>query len=255
MRKTRISEVWVTFVLAPAAIGAVTGWLVGASRSPVVATVVPLVFGLLGGIGFGAVGKLFASASIVQRILSSPTVQSLDEHVRNAIKSEAIDREGSRPVAAFLSTGVIAFCVFFYAGAQFGIASRVPAYNPLLRAFSNTPLRSYEAAALHKLRLVLQANGVAKDHYDAILSDVFLPIFIKYPEVGNTPGSGPPPAPNGKSDTATAGADQNTRTDHSPRVKDDRYHDFMDAIRKIYSADKLGIESNVDSPIIPAPRA
>ena len=103
------------------------------------------------------------------------------------------------------------------------------------------------------MRLVLLANGVAKDHYDAILSDVFVPIFVKYPEVGRAPEA--PAPPGGWEGAASAQANQNTRSDHSPRVKDNRYHDFMDAIQKIYSADKLGIESNVDSPIIPAPRA
>ena len=44
------------FLAVPAAIGYVTGWLAGGSQSPITATVLPLVFGLLGVVGFGAVG-------------------------------------------------------------------------------------------------------------------------------------------------------------------------------------------------------
>lgn len=165
------------YLLVPVAVGWLTGWLVGASQSPVVGTTIPLVFGLLTAVGFGVVGAVVRRSSIVDAVRSV----ELSDDIKSKIEDEI--RAGITPTTTiFASVGVIVFCIFFYIGTLEGIAQRVPTYPPLAETFETITLEPEEISHLYILRMTLASRGVGLDEYNSVINDLCKPIITrKYP--------------------------------------------------------------------------
>lgn len=162
----------VAYLLVPVAVGWITGWLVGQSQSPIVGTTIPLVFGLLTAVGFGAVGAILRKSAVVDALRA----MDLSDDIKERIESEV--RAGTSPsTAVFAAVGVLIFCGFFYLGTQQGIARRVPTYPPLTETFNNLTLDPIEAAGLYRLRMSMISKGVTVDEYNIMMNDVFKPVF------------------------------------------------------------------------------
>ncbi|MCX7004766.1 MAG: hypothetical protein NTV22_16045 [bacterium] len=164
----------IAYMMVPVAVGWLTGWLVGSSQSPVVATIIPLIFGLLTAIGFGVVGSILRKSSIFGAIRAIDMSEDIKKRIECEIRAGV-----SHGTALFVSVGVIVFCITFYVGALQGIARRVPTYPPLMETFHNISLEPQETALLYKLRMSLAAKGVTIDNYLAIMNDVLKPILNK----------------------------------------------------------------------------
>lgn len=162
----------VAYLLVPVAVGSLTGWLVGSSQSPVVGTVIPLIFGLLTAIGFGAVGAILRKSAILDAVRAA----DLSDDITEKLESEI--RAGISPsTTLFAAFGVIVFCISFYVGVDHGIARRVPKYPPLAEMFPNISLEPEESAILYNLRMSLAGRNVSTDEYVMTMSDVIRPIL------------------------------------------------------------------------------
>lgn len=70
-------------------IGDLFGWIIGASKSPIAATVAPLVFGLLGSVVFASVYKVAVSADAVAVAKDLVSVPGLPDSVIRASVKES----------------------------------------------------------------------------------------------------------------------------------------------------------------------
>lgn len=165
-------------------VGYVVGWYVGNSQSPVVATLLPLVVGLLGAIGFGLLERRAVVGKVLDSIKSLPAGGQLDPALVAKVEDAVGGRDGgSFWLPALLSTGAMAFAVSSYFGTQAGIALRLPAPCPgvdvMMRDDSDRPLpvSPAEYADMHRLRMNLIAQGIPGTEIKAIFDTTFRPLF------------------------------------------------------------------------------
>jgi len=142
-----------------AIVGWFTGWLVGASESPVVAALLPLVFGLLGALGFGFI-EAKAQANRLLEVLTRPE-PDLSSVVRQPPPSHgAMDDR----LLMVWCIGVAIYCGTCRIGVEQGIGRRVPTY-PSVEQMVGADLKiasASEMVQLHRLRLVLMRLNVAE---------------------------------------------------------------------------------------------
>lgn len=170
--------VFAVFVAVPAAIGYVTGWLAGGSQSPITATVLPLVFGLLGIAGFGAIGRTFTSGDLLKKIVRPETLGRLSAEMREELETNAAQQTWNPLIAA---VGILVFSAFFFWGVQRGIAVRLPPYPLISTSFENVDLLPAEHAALFHFRQECRASGVSVEVYSELIQNAFLPVFLRTP--------------------------------------------------------------------------
>ncbi|MBW3597209.1 MAG: hypothetical protein KY475_08030 [Planctomycetes bacterium] len=173
----------VAVVLAVAASGWLVGWLVGSSQSPVVGTVIPLVFGLIAVFTYPALAKHFRNEKLSQLELDD---LGLDANQRVRLRSR-LDVETRPPWLLTVSAAaVVVFCLACAIGVWQGIGWRVPTYPPLdemVRA-AEVPvdnLSPHEAALLHNLRWRLRGAGVPVEDTQAAFAGVVRQIFAQNP--------------------------------------------------------------------------
>ncbi len=135
-----IAAYWVGFLL---------GWLTGASLSPVVSSVAPLVFGLLAALGIG-VG--------LRRRLS---------------------RRSDVGRGIFVGTMVSVFCYGCFIGVSWGNMSRLDPYMPMdmLIGESWKDTDDETAARLHALRWKARRAQISHQDFEAFIVDVIKPIM------------------------------------------------------------------------------
>lgn len=160
-------------LLAFAAVGALTGWLVGASDTPVVAALLPLVFGFTGAIGFGY-AEAAAQVKLVREALASDD-SGLRERLAAAVGPTST---GQLRLPAFWALAVVVFCVACYWGLQTGITLRVPRYPPLTALVgAHAEITPEEAADLHGFRLALLRQNLPPEDAQEIFRQVVAPFF------------------------------------------------------------------------------
>jgi hypothetical protein len=127
------------------------GWLTGVSKSPIVAAIAPLIFGLLALVGLG-VGWTYSSRRWADWLRTS--------------------------VTAVL---VIVFCIAFNKGVSEGSYDRVDAYQNFstIVTASGTTLKPETYAAFHRFRLQARQADVPSGDFKAVVRDVFVPILTQ----------------------------------------------------------------------------
>lgn len=169
------------FILLPigafAAVGGLVGWYVGASESPVVGTILPLIFGVVGVLGYGFLERRFRDTKWLQKIQSLP----YDDAAKKKIAETLTIDETSAWMPAYFALCVITFCVTCYFGTRHGILERHPPNYPslnqiLLQAkIAPNQVTALDGALLENLRLQLQALKIAETETITIFRDVISP--------------------------------------------------------------------------------
>ena len=169
---------YILVIVAISAVGLFIGWLVGASSSPVVSAVLPLVFSLVGGIGLGYISSLEQRKEIKQK--SEEAESCGDVKLRKLFELAQFDL--SR-VLVLWSIATIVFCATCYVGIKFGIAERQLNYPALSEWLPvEHDLSPPELAEGHRLWLILQEKGVDRITAKRIFTDVFVAL-INHPSI------------------------------------------------------------------------
>jgi hypothetical protein len=140
----------VVSVAAVSQVGFLLGWLTGASRSPVVPVVAPLVFGLLAAFGIGV----------------SLHRQSVGEH--------AIWR------SVFVAFLTLVFCTRCYYAVTLGAWEREDQYSKMSYLLGETAFGMADhdtLAALYRFRLLAKSAEVSSAEFEPIISDLVKPIL------------------------------------------------------------------------------
>ncbi len=173
---------WVVVLAAFAVSGLFMGWMVGASKSPVVATFLPLVFGLIGALSYGLIEKSRKEDSLATNIRRL--------NVEEAVKQEIISKLGlsldSRWSRVYWASGVILFCATSYSGIQLGLGQWISPYSTtsaLMKEIAVAPdtLNSREYAAICGLRYRLEYLGIPHDEIKFIFREFVKPSFAAEP--------------------------------------------------------------------------
>lgn len=139
----------VASVIAVASIAYIVGWLTGASMTPVVAIVIPLVFGLLAaiGVGIGAPRPFSDKTSIWQSV--------------------------------FVALLVIVFCHLYFYGVTLGSFQRSSQYNRMSNLLGETWDNADDdtVALLYRFRLKARQAKLSPADFQPIIRDVIRPIL------------------------------------------------------------------------------
>jgi len=166
--------------LAFSAVGYFSGWLVGASQTPVVVTILPLIVGLVGGVAVAS----FEKRAALQKVLK----EAQDLEVAGKIASGAAAQiqgglqggaDPSYALPTMWSIGIALFCLAGYLGVHKGIEQRVPHYPAIAELVSGTQPTPEELVALFDLRLHLQARHVPPEEVRALFQDTIKPILAR----------------------------------------------------------------------------
>lgn len=166
-------------VMAPAAGGVLVGYTVGLSETPIVATFIPLLFGLLGAVGY---------AEARNRNFQSQFVKGLDG-LESELSGESLAKlkdlaNASGPeqgyVPALAGLGTCCFFIFCFLGVGQGIEQRVPSYNAMdALLYANPPLTPDEVMAIANTAWALRLREIPVDEHDRILSFILKPALEK----------------------------------------------------------------------------
>jgi hypothetical protein len=155
-RKSLDVTCWLAFFAAFAATGFLVGWVTGASNSPVVATVLPLIFGIVGGVSFGVLEKRD------RRRRFYAALDTLDEKTRAAVESKLGARsDDSMLLPGLWSIGTVLFCGACFIGVREGMFERQPQYPPLGSLVELQKLSPEEQALLFTIRWEFRSKGVS----------------------------------------------------------------------------------------------
>lgn len=154
-----------------ATVGWVTGWFVGSSQSPVIAGLLPLIFGLIGGVGVGFYDKRAAHRRVLESIGELTEAQKLK--VEGALGNDR--RPRTVPLAWLLS--IAAFCVSCFFGNQYGISIRVNTYPPLASFLDQEIDDPTRYAQLQHLLWDLRAANVPPEEARTLLRESVVPVL------------------------------------------------------------------------------
>jgi hypothetical protein len=143
IRKGKDTTVWwgsaIGCLSAFIATGYLSGWLVGVSSSPVVAALLPLLFGILGAIGFGAIDRLLRIQEYgdkLEKILANlPVGTAVAQNHLDQLRSLFQRDQTSKFMPLFWSTGAIALLFCLYPGLHQGASVRRPDYDAVEKMF------------------------------------------------------------------------------------------------------------------------
>lgn len=181
---------WIPIVLAFPVVGLLVGWLVGASNSPAVGALLPLVFGIFGAVSFGALEKR-TRRDWLKSSLASVEPKHTDE-LRLRIENLP---ETSLKTPAIWSSGVILFCAACFFGVRVGIAARIPCYKPLSELVALKDLTVKEQSLLHRIRWHLLAQRIRTEEAEAFFGTTIAAALkerdpnIRYEKLSQVAGS------------------------------------------------------------------
>jgi hypothetical protein len=147
--------------------------------SPVASTLIPVIVGLLGAIGFRQAAQQIQSSALADHVLKIPEVQGLTDVTQNTIRQHVIAFTG-RPtwLPTIAGIGILAFFCACYLGMLFGIRNRVPQYPTLTTVLPKvTSASPVELASLYRLTWHLKSSGLPPEQYSEAMAAIFDPIF------------------------------------------------------------------------------
>ena len=126
----RESLYWIPLAAVFPIVGFVTGWLSGASQTPVIAGLLPLIIGLLGALNLGLLQRTFYAKKVAEQFkqldedLQSQLDEGLQSRIRNAFE---VPMDTSLRLPAFWALAVAAFSIACFIGVFYGVNSRLSA--------------------------------------------------------------------------------------------------------------------------------
>lgn len=157
-------------ILAFGCVGWLMGYLVGSSKTPVVAASLPLIVGLLAGIGFSYADSAGKMKEV--RALLTDGKEITKDRLNQLVGKQSFGLSATSALA------IILFCVACLVGLRTGIDQRVYDY-PSLRELlhSETRPNAREAATMHALRFEMIERHVNPKDLQAVFDEAVLPLF------------------------------------------------------------------------------
>lgn len=174
---------WILILLAFAIVGSLWGWLIGASNSPVVASAIPLVAGLVGGFSFRYLERRAAEDSYAEKLKTATD----DSETRKKIaRSLGLDQRVSW-MPAFWSLAVILFSICTYFGVLAGVDGRIGSQHKLsdiLTALGTDPetVVGEDRIIFQNALFRLRAVGATDDEIDDIFKFALCPLLKTQPQ-------------------------------------------------------------------------
>lgn len=127
-------------------VGLFTGVLMGLSSSPVVGAVVPLVFGVFGGLSYGYLGRQWTYDSLVDELKKSGKDKEVSEECEHIIGDLLNTDATAQRLPAYFAMGIIVLCVACAVGSWIGYTIRAGTAMdyPSLESMVNGADPSYE---------------------------------------------------------------------------------------------------------------
>lgn len=167
-------------LLASGAVGAFLGWLIGASETPVVAAVIPLVFGLTGVLWqrYSAIRERVATALAVESTVGAERALDVMRGSAALASPSGAPTDPVRRAAMLTAFAVTAFVGAAFMGLQRGLDARVPRLPGLATLVAgDTTLSFREAATLTRLRLDLAAMRLTPEELTEVFQSAVLPVL------------------------------------------------------------------------------
>ena len=182
MFSSRALRPWlIPLLLIPLSVGYLVGWLVGASQTPVVATTLPLIFGLLGAVAFNTVSKNVLGEAYYDELIKIESIQSLDKLDKIKIRKKlATSPDGTTWLPTYWAIGVLIFIIFCRIGITSGINDRLDSYEPLKTAIERNKLEQIQPldyAAIYRMRWYLKSAGLSSNEFNSMFDSVIVPIL------------------------------------------------------------------------------
>lgn len=163
---------WIPLVAVFPVTGYFVGWLTGSSITPVVGTLLPLVFALLGALSWKSLSEGAASRKLIETIQEKLTSEEI-----TAIASQLSDQRSRIWLGAFWALGVTLFSIAAFLGTKAGIAVRIPQY-PALNQMSNLSCVSpMDRSRLYGIRWDFLGRGIPADDATQAFQDVLVPLL------------------------------------------------------------------------------
>jgi hypothetical protein len=163
----------------PAALGLLSGWLVGSSQSPVVSALLPLVFGFVGAAAYGLTERRLVAESAKERILAIPALSGLGVTDKTQIEQELGLRAIPPPWLPYLwMIGLLVYCPTCYVGVRLGVQQRIPAFPPMSQLVGDDVHPSeVEWPELYRAYWTMRANNVPPEQAKEVFEKSLVPIL------------------------------------------------------------------------------
>lgn len=166
-------------VLAPAAGGMLVGYTVGLSDTPIVATFVPLLFGLLGAIGYAEARKRSFTSEFSQKLDGMAAELQADSLAKLKDLAKVSEAEQDY-LPALAGLGTCVFFIFCFFGITKGIEQRVPSYKAMHSLVqASSPLTPDEVMAIANTTWALRHREIPVEEHDQILTYILKPTLEK----------------------------------------------------------------------------
>lgn len=163
-------------VIAFSVTGILLGWLIGVSNSPVVAAILPLVFGLVGGFGFNKMDSRLFMLSKIKAIVKA------DEKDKEPPSKQEKSRNLTEGAIIFWSITIIAFCCSIYLGANQGIKDRTGEPYSLTQMISLAGMTGHQFSLddriiSHYALLKMQAKNLSENEISDFFKHTLVPLL------------------------------------------------------------------------------
>lgn len=175
----RLLLVWtVPFIAIPPFVGWLTGWFVGASQSPVVSSLLPLLFGIGTALSYMLSDRHAMIHRLTEELYDIDEVKSLPPPAQLRLANVLGVAHLPLWIPLLWTASAIVFCTFVYCGTRAGIAERVETY-PTLHALigSLDSLTPEERSLLTEIRLRCISANLSSDETQQYFADVITPVL------------------------------------------------------------------------------
>lgn len=172
----KIAGLAIAALLMLLVLGGLTGWLVGGSREPAVAALLPVLLGVLGIVGLARLPRMFAEPLPDRQRGKDPS--AADKHVDTRVIVQ---------LATVMCFGVVIYCAALFVGAKEGISDRVadrgqlPSIDALVPA--RTHLTDSQYLALLRLRMALARTDATETEVREVFRRALNPIHDQLADV------------------------------------------------------------------------
>ncbi|WP_131282226.1 hypothetical protein [Blastopirellula marina] len=174
---------YLPLVFAPAAGGALIGYTVGLCETPIVATFIPVLIGLLGAVGYAEAKNQRFVVQLKERLNSAVADEGEAQGIEKIKKllNESSPAHGVIPALAGL--GTFAFFFFCGFGMDAGLKNRLPSYQGMETLLVKyQPLTPEEALSVAQTSWALRKREIPVREHDQLLVAMLKPVLEKTSE-------------------------------------------------------------------------
>jgi hypothetical protein len=173
-----------------AAMGYYVGWLVGASKTPVVQTALPLLIGLLGAVTYALLERKSGMSKLFEHVKKLQESNILTIDAGSSVKAALVEHsDTSYWLPAFWAICITLFAGSSYLGTQHGLSLRsVPDFPMVSEFFAETSdgrdqPSPEEFQVLSDIRLALISKNITRKEVQNYFERGIVPMFVPSKEV------------------------------------------------------------------------